>query len=76
MDMAVIVEHDRAQRALAVENCLATVRLEGLEPSEASRVLYQRFVDGEITEGELDIAMAELLDRDYGSIRLPRNERP
>ena len=74
--MAVIVEYDRAQRALAVENALATVRLEGLEPSAASHALYQRYVDGELTEDQLDIAMAELLDRDYGPIRIPRNERP
>jgi hypothetical protein len=75
MSMAVIVEHDRAQRAGEIENALASVRLEGLEPSAGAKAIFQRYVDGELTADEMDAAMAELLDREYGPVRLPRNER-
>jgi len=74
--MAVIVEYDRAQRQLAIENALATVRLEGLEPSDETKDIFDRYVNGEITADQMDIAMEQFLDRKYGPIRLPGHERP
>jgi hypothetical protein len=74
--MAVITT-DRAQeqRAREVENALASVRMEGLEPSEETTALFQRYVNGELTSEELDHAFAAYLDREYGPVRLPGNER-
>jgi hypothetical protein len=74
--MAVLtVNPIRTQRALEVENTLASVRLEGLEPSDEALLLFQRYVDGDCTSDELDAAFGSLIDRKYGPVRLPRDER-
>jgi hypothetical protein len=75
--MAVITtDRARTQRAKEVENALASVRIEGLEPSEEAKVIFQRYVDGELTSEELDRTFDRFFDRKYGPVRLPRNECP
>ena len=66
----------RAQREREVENAFASVRMEGLEPSKESKAIFQRYVDGELTIEEMGRAVDQLLDRQYGPVRLSRNERP
>lgn len=74
--MAVMVDAGlRQQRAREVENAVASVRLEGLEPSEVAMAIFQKYVDGEVTSEELDRAFSEHLDRQYGPVRLPGHER-
>lgn len=73
--MPVITELTRAERALQIDDALATVRMEGLEPSAEALRIYQRYVDGELTSGEMDLALDEYIDREYGPVRLPRDER-
>lgn len=74
--MAVITtDRARTQRAREVENAMASVRMEGLEASEETKALFQRYVDGELTSEELDRAFEAYLDREYGPVRSPRNER-
>ena len=75
--MAVITISDlaRTQRSREVENAMASVRLEGLEPTEQTKALFQRYVDGELTSEQLDRAFEAHLDREYGPVRLPGNER-
>lgn len=65
----------KEKRAREVANALASVRMEGLEPSEEAMALFQRYVDGELTSGELGRAVDQLLDEKYGPIRLSGNER-
>jgi hypothetical protein len=65
-----------AQRSIEVENAVASVRLEGLEPSSEAMALFQRYVDGELSSDELDRRVAQLLDERYGPVRLPRDQRP
>ena len=65
----------REQRAMEIEDALASVRMEGLEPSDEAKAIFQRYVDGMLTSKERSRAIAELLDREYGPVRLPRNER-
>jgi hypothetical protein len=75
--MAVITtDRARTQRAREVENALASVRLEGLEPSDEAKAIFQRYVDGELTSEEKAKAFQEFLDREYGPVCVPRNERP
>ena len=76
--MAVIttVDQARAQRSREVGNALASVRIEGLEPSGEAKAIFQRYVDGELTSQEKAKAFQEFLDREYGPICLPGNERP
>ena len=59
------------QRARDAENALASVRLEGLEPSEEAKAMFQRYVDGELTSEDLDRAFDQFFDRKYGPVRLP-----
>lgn len=73
--MAVITGLSRAERALQIDEALASVRMEGLEPSEEGKAIYQRYVDGGLTIDEMGLAIDALLDRIYGPVRLSRNER-
>jgi hypothetical protein len=40
-------------RREAVENAIADLRLEGLSPSSEARLLFARYVRGELTQQEL-----------------------
>lgn len=71
----IIVDQARAQRAREVDNALASVRMEGLEPSEEAMAIFQRYADGDLTLQEMGRFVDQLLDRQYGPVRLPRNER-
>ena len=75
--MAVITtDRAREQRTRDIENALASVRMEGLEPSDEAKAIFQRYIDGELTPQEKAKAFQEFLDLEYGPICLPRNERP
>lgn len=67
---------DQAQvqkRANEIENALASVRMEGLEPSEEAKAIFQQYVDGDLTSEEMGAAIDRHLDRKYGPVRLPRD---
>ena len=66
----------REQRAKEIDNALASGRLEGLEPSEGAMAIFQRYIDGELTMEQMGAAIDAYADREYGSVRLPRNDRP
>jgi hypothetical protein len=70
-----ITEQERAKRLFNVEQALASVRLEGLEPGQEALAIYQRYVDGEITLKQVGVEIEALHDRKYGPVRLPRNGR-
>ena len=76
--MMPVITKDRAreQRALDVENAIASVRMEGQEPSEEAKAIFQRYVDGELTLEEMGRGIDRLLDEKYGPVRLPGNQRP
>ena len=75
--MAVIgTDRAREQRAKEIENALASGRLEGLEPSAGAMAIFQRYIDGELTMEQMGAAIDEHADREYGPVRLSRNERP
>ena len=71
-----ISEQERAKRSFNVEQALASVRLEGLEPGAEALAIYQRFVNGEISLKQVGAEIDGLNDRDYGPVRLPRNGCP
>ena len=64
----------RIRRAREVENALASVRMEGLEPSDEAKAMFQRYVDGELTSENLDRAFDRYFDRKYGPICIPGDE--
>jgi len=65
----------REQRVRDIENALASGRIEGLEPSSEALAIFQRYIDGELTLEQMGSAIDEHADREYGPVRLPRNER-
>lgn len=69
------LDQARIQREREVENALASVRMEGLEPSAEAMGIFQRYVEGDLTLTEMGCAVDRLLDRHYGPVRLSRNER-
>jgi hypothetical protein len=68
------LEQTRIQREREVENALASVRMEGLEPSEEAKAIFQRCVEGDLSLKEMGSTVDQLLDRHYGPVRLPRND--
>ena len=68
------LDQTRIQREREVENALASVRMEGLEPSAEANDIFQRYVEGDLTLEEMGRAVDQLLDRQYGPVRLPRHE--
>jgi hypothetical protein len=74
--MSVITANQvREKRASEIANALASVRMEGLEPSDEAKAIFQRYVDGLLTSEAMGRAIDELLDREYGPVRLPGDER-
>ena len=63
------------ERSKQVASALASVRMEGLEPDAEAAAIFQRYVDGDVTIDEMSASINELNDRDFGPVRLPRNER-
>ena len=72
--MAVVTtDRAQAQRANEVENALASVRMEGLEPSAEAKAIFQQYVEGELTSEEMGAAIDRRLDAKYGPVRLSRD---
>ena len=69
------ISQECAERARQMDDALASVRMEGLEPSDEAKAIFERHVDGELTEAEMGSAIYALHDRKYGPVRLPRDER-
>jgi hypothetical protein len=65
-----ITDQERAARAFGVENALASVRLEGLEPSEGAKAIFERYVAGELTLDEMDEEIRALNAREFGPLHL------
>ena len=68
------LDQTRIQREREVENALASVRMEGLEPSAEAVGIFQLYVEGDLTSEELDRAFDLYFDRKYGPVRSPRDE--
>ena len=71
-----ITAAERAKRTRIYEEALASVRLEGFELDERSKALYKRYIDGELTLAEVGQAIDELNNREFGSVSVPRHNRP
>ena len=63
-------------RAQESEYARVLSRLEGLEVSGATKAIFQRYIDGELTIKELDAAIDEHLNLKAGPSPTSGNERP
>jgi hypothetical protein len=68
-----ITAQERAKRLLNVSEALASVRLEGLEPSKEAIGIFDRYADGGLTIEQMGTEIDALHDRKYGPIPVPRN---
>jgi hypothetical protein len=57
-----------------VANAIASLRIEGLEPSGEAKGIFQQYADGELTLTEMGRAVDQLAERQYGPVRLSRND--
>ena len=70
-----VVDKAREQRSQLIANSLASGRMEGLEPSAGAMVIFERFIDGELTMEQMRIAIDEYADLEDGPVRLPEYDR-
>lgn len=68
------VDRTRTERAREVDNALASLRIEGLEPSDEAKGIFQQYANGELTLQEMGRAVDQLAERQYGPVRLSRND--
>jgi Antitoxin VbhA len=71
--MKLMSPEERARRAADVENALASVRIEGLEPGDDAKAIFRRYIEGELTLAEMGAAIDALHDQLYGPVRLSRD---
>jgi hypothetical protein len=65
-----ITEAEQAERRKQLEEVLASIRLEGLEPSDAAKAIFERCVTGELTIDGMMAEIRALNAREYGPVRL------
>ena len=65
-----ITDRERAQRRARIERAVASVRLEGLEPTDAARAIFDRYVSGELTMEEMGVEIRGLNAREFGPVHV------
>ncbi len=65
-----IPNRERTERRARVARAVASVRLEGLEPSGAAEAVFDRYVSGELTAQEMTAEIRALNAWDLGPIHL------
>ncbi len=66
-----ITDQERTERQACVARAVASVRLEGLEPTEAAKAVFDRYVEGDLTTQEMAAEIQALNAREFGSIHVP-----
>ncbi len=68
-----ITDQERSTRRADVDESLATLKLEGLEPCAETQSLGQRYIDGELTVMELGAEIRLLNARNFRPVSLSRD---
>lgn len=63
-----ITDQERSERQARVACAVSSVRLEGLEPTEAAKAVFDRYVAGELTTQEMATEIRVLNAREFGPI--------
>jgi hypothetical protein len=71
-----ISEQERAKREHALAAMIAHLRIEDLHLDDDLKRIFQRHVDGDIGDEELETAIDVLNERRFGPLRVSRNGRP
>jgi hypothetical protein len=71
MDMAEsITDKERAERQARVTRAIASVRLEGLEPTDGAKAIFDRYIAGELTIEEVGEEIQALNARQFGPVHV------
>jgi len=65
-----ITEQEKAERQARIERSIGSVRLEGLEPTDAAKVIFQRYVSGELTIEQMGAEIRALNAREYRPVHV------
>lgn len=65
-----ITDQERAERRARVARAVASVRLEGLEPTDAAKAVFDRYVAGDLTTEEMAAEIRALNAREFGPIHV------
>ena len=65
-----ISDQERTGRQARVTRAVASVRLEGLEPTEAAKAVFDRYVAGDLTTQELAAQIRALNARQFGPLHV------
>jgi hypothetical protein len=64
------LEQEKAERLARIERATASVRLEGLEPTDAAKVIFERYVSGELTLEQMGTEIRALNAREFGPVHV------
>ena len=67
---ALTTDQERAAREARIERAIASVRLEGLEPTAGGIAIFRRYVEGELTIDEMDEEIRALNAREFGPVHV------
>jgi hypothetical protein len=65
-----ITDQERTERRARVARAIASVQLEGLDPTEAARAVFDRYVAGDLTTQEMASEIRTLNARQFGPIHV------
>ena len=65
-----VPDPERAERQARVERAMASVRLEGLEPTDAAKAIFDRYVAGDLTIEEMGAEIRALNAREFGPVHV------
>lgn len=65
-----ITDQERTEREARVARAVASVRLEGLEPTEAAKAVFNRYIAGDLTTQEMAAKIRALNAREFGPIHV------
>ena len=66
-----ITDQERTERQARVARALASVRLEGLEPTDAAKAVFDRYVAGELSTQDMAAEIQALNAREFRPIHVP-----
>jgi len=66
-----ITDQERSERQASVARAVASVRLESLEPTEAAKAVFARYIAGDLTTEEMAAEIRVLNAREFGPVHLP-----
>jgi hypothetical protein len=65
-----ITDQERTERRARVARAIASVQLEGLDPTEEARAVFDRYVAGDLTTQEMALKIRALNVRRFGPIHV------